>query len=58
MNEYINFKINDIKQDIEILKRGQLYEIEHVPGVPKCYTLGKRIEENFDNLLKLLNIEQ
>lgn len=41
----IDLKIQSIRQDIEILKKSQIYEIDRVPGVPRCSTVGTRLEK-------------
>ena len=40
--------------DIEIIKNGQIYERDPVPGVPECATVGARLEKNFINLIQLI----
>ena len=38
--------IATIEQDIEILKQGHIYENDRVPGFPKCFKVGARLDEN------------
>ena len=52
-NEYINMKISSLQQDIEMLKNNQIYEHDNVPGVPSAATLGHRIEDKLNEILRL-----
>lgn len=56
-NIYIDLKIQSIRQDIEILKKGQIYEIDSVLGVSKCSTVGLRLEEKFNELLAMMEAD-
>lgn len=56
LREKYALEIQSIRQDIELLKNGQIYEIDQVPGVPRCSTIGQRLEEKFNALF--VKIEQ
>lgn len=47
-------EIQAVMNDIEIIKNGQIYERDPVPGVPECATVGARLEKNFINLIQLI----
>lgn len=51
IREKYTLEINQILQDIDKLKQNQIYEIDRVPGVAKCSTLGRELEEKFLALL-------
>lgn len=56
LREKYTLEIQSIWQDIEVLKKGQIYELDRVPGVPRCSTVGQRLEEKLTTLLS--KIEQ
>ena len=45
-------EIQAVMNDIEIIKNGQIYERDSVPGVPECATVGARLEKNFMRLIQ------
>lgn len=45
-------EIQAVMNDIEIIKNGQIYERDPVPGVPECAAVGARLEKNFMRLIK------
>ena len=45
-------EIQAVMNDIDIIKNGQIYEIDSVSGVPKCATVGARLEKNFMKLIQ------
>ncbi len=57
LNDMVGFKIegliNDLENDIDLLKNGHIYELEKCPGIPSCSTIGKRMQERLDMLVKL-----
>lgn len=56
LREKYTLEIQSIYQDIEVLKKGQIYELDRVPGIPRCSTVGRRLEEKLTTLLS--KIEQ
>lgn len=46
--EYINLKVQEIKNDIDLLHNKHIHELEKVPGTAKCSTLAKRMLENLN----------
>lgn len=48
-------ELQDIQNDIEILKNKQLYEIQHLVGTPSCVTLGERLERKISDLLNKID---
>lgn len=45
-------KINNTLIDLE---RGKVYEIDRVPGVPKCSTIAERLRNDISDLLTKIN---
>lgn len=43
-NKY-TLELQGIVSDLNILKSSQIYENQNVPGIPKCSTVGRRLEE-------------
>ena len=58
ITEKYALEIQTIKQLINQLKNGQIYEIDSVPGLPKCNTIGEKLEKEFDLLLKKIETER
>lgn len=56
-SEKYSLEIQIIRQIIESLKAGQVYEIQNVPGVPRVSTVGTKLEEKFDLLIEKLDRE-
>lgn len=52
INEQINFKLQDIDNDLDLLRTKHVYELEKVPGVPKCSTIANRIQENVEFIIE------
>lgn len=57
--EHINKKIQEIENDLNLLRQKHVHELEKAPGVPKCSTLAERMKENlhyvvngYEDLLK------
>ena len=44
--ELINVKVQALENDLELLQNKHIYELEKVPGIPKCSTLASRMKEN------------
>lgn len=60
-SEYVNIKMQEIKNDLTLLRNKHIHELEKIPGTPKCSTLADRIENNVDyvvNEYKKLITEQ
>lgn len=51
-NEIISLRIQNIENDLALLRQRHIYEIENIRGVPKCATLADRIQRNFDIVLE------
>ena len=51
LREKYTLEIQSIYQDIEVLKKGQIYELDRVSGIPRCSTVGRRLEEKLTILL-------
>lgn len=56
-SEKYSLEIQIIRQIIESLKAGQVYEIQNTPGVPRVSTVGTKLEEKFDLLIEKLDRE-
>lgn len=56
LRERYALEIQSIWQDVETLKNGQIYELDRVPGVPRCSTVGQNLEKKLSALLS--KIEQ
>lgn len=54
-DETINFKIQKIYNDLQLLKDRHVYELDSVPGIPKCETLATRMEENMNAVVSELD---
>ena len=54
MSESSNFEstINRIYDDLELLEKGHIYELQKTPGIPKCATLATRIREDVGVIVK------
>lgn len=52
ISDKYRLEIQAVMNDIEIIKNGQIYERDPVPGVPECATVGARLEKSFMRLLK------
>lgn len=50
----LDFKIQHIYQDLDLLDNGHFKENDSVPGVPSYHTLAKRMCDNFDAVVKEL----
>lgn len=57
ISEKYTFEIQSIKQMICDLKNGHIYEADPVPGVPKCSTMGEKLEKEFDLLIKKIETD-
>ena len=51
MKEKISNMTQAIKSDLELLRNKHVYELERIPGMPKCSTLANRIEEKIEYVL-------
>lgn len=50
----LDFKIQHIYQDLDLLDNGHFKENAPVPGVPSYHTLAKRMRDNLDAVVKEL----
>lgn len=57
MSENSNFDANveRIYDNLELLEKGHVYELQKTPGIPKCATLANRIREDVDVIVKTLD---
>lgn len=57
MTENSNFDANveRIYDNLELLEKGHVYELQKTPGIPKCATLANRIREDVDVIVKALD---
>lgn len=54
-SEQYSFEILKIRNDIELLKNRKIYELQKATHYPAAYTLGTRLEEEFDELIYALD---
>ena len=56
MSEKSNFDANveRIYDNLELLEKGHVYELQKTPGIPKCATLASRIRDDVDLIVKAL----
>ena len=57
MSEKSNFDANveRIYDNLELLEKGHVYELQKTPGIPKCATLASRIRDDVDAIVKALD---
>lgn len=57
MSENLNFDTNveRIYDNLELLEKGHVYELQKTPGIPKCATLANRIRDDVDVIVKALD---
>ena len=57
MSENSNFDVNveRIYDNLELLEKGHVYELQKTPGIPKCATLASRIRDDGDVIVKALD---
>ena len=57
MTENSNYDANveRIYDNLELLDKGHVYELQKTPGIPKCATLANRIREDVDVIVKTLD---
>lgn len=57
MSEDSNFDVNveRIYDNLELLEKGHVYELQKTPGIPKCATLASRIRDDVDVIVKALD---
>lgn len=57
MSENSNFDANveRIYDNLELLEKGHVYELQKTPGIPKCATLASRIRDDVDVIVKALD---
>lgn len=57
MSEKSNFNANveRIYDNLELLEKGHVYELQKTPGIPKCATLASRIRDDVDVIVKALD---
>lgn len=57
MSENSNFAahVERIYDNLELLEKGHVYELQKTPGIPKCATLASRIRDDVDVFVKVLD---
>jgi len=57
MTENSNYDadVERIYDNLELLEKGHVYELQKTPGIPKCATLANRIREDVDVIVKALD---
>lgn len=57
MSDNSNFEVNAerIYDNLELLEKGRVYELQKTPGIPKCATLASRIRDDVDVIVKALD---
>lgn len=57
MSENSKFDVNveRIYDNLELLEKGHVYELQKTPGIPKCATLASRIRDDVDVIVKALD---
>ena len=57
MSENSNFDVNveRIYDNLELLEKGHVYELQKTPGIPKCATIASRIRDDVDVIVKALD---
>lgn len=58
ISDRYSVEINEIENDIDTLKAGQLYEIKNAPGYPSASTLGIRLEKKFKELIRKIENDE
>ena len=58
ISDRYSVEINEIENDIDTLKAGQLYEIQNAPGYPSASTLGIRLEKKFKELIRKIENDE
>ena len=46
---------NAYNDNLELLEKGHVYELQKTPGIPKCATLASRIRDDVDVIVKALD---
>lgn len=55
INSKYSLELTSIKNDLDNIRIGNIYEIQKCRGVPKCSTLADRLEKNIADLLYKIN---
>lgn len=54
-NSSFDANVERIYDNLELLEKGHVYELQKTPGIPKCATLANRIREDVDVVVKALD---
>lgn len=54
-NSSFDANVERIYDNLELLEKGHVYELQKTPGIPKCATLANRIREDVDVIVKALD---
>lgn len=49
--ENISLKVQEMKNDFNLLRNKHIHELEKVPGTAKCSTLANRMQDNLDYIV-------
>lgn len=47
----IDRKVQEIENDLELLRNKHIHELEKIPGTPKCSTLADRMQANVEHII-------
>lgn len=54
-NSKFDANVEHIYDNLELLEKGHVYELQKTPGIPKCATLASRIRDDVDVIVKALD---
>lgn len=54
-NSSFDANVERIYDNLELLEKGHVYELQKTPGIPKCATLANRIREDVDVIVEALD---
>lgn len=54
-NSKFDANVERIYDNLELLEKGHVYELQKTPGIPKCATLASRIRDDVDVIVKALD---
>lgn len=54
-NSSFDANVERIYDNLELLEKGHVYELQKTPGIPKCVTLANRLREDVDVIVKALD---
>ena len=57
IREKYTLEIGNIERLIDELQKGNVREKDNVPGMPTCHTLGTKLSEAFETLLRKIETD-